>query len=82
MNIAERLAAPNIVASWVPFCTVSRVPNQMVFALQTVQRSFGVKTIMAIFGFGAVDGFKQWLTTPDGKFDRCLFHWGESRELS
>jgi hypothetical protein len=59
MNIAERLTAPNIMASWVPFCAGSKLRNEMVSALQTVQGFFRVKTRMDIFGFSAVDEFKQ-----------------------
>jgi hypothetical protein len=31
------------------------------------------KQEMSIFGFGAVDEFKQWFTTPDGKFDSGFY---------
>jgi hypothetical protein len=71
MDIAtDRKIANNMVDSWVPFCGGM---NSFIQGLTSVASSvvglFSQNFEVAVFGFGAVDEFKQLWTTPDGKFD-------------
>jgi hypothetical protein len=74
MNMGERKMAADLINTWMPFCSGSDIGLTAASYLQTVQHWFGMGKMRAsIFGFGAVDEFRQMWTTPDGKFDSGFY---------
>jgi len=73
MNIGDRKMDSDLINTWMPFCAGSDTAMSLAQGLQGIQGFFGAKTRAAIFGFGAVDEFRQMWTTPDGKFDSGFY---------
>jgi hypothetical protein len=61
----DRKVASSTTESWVPFCSGF---EKLISAMSSQVKSPQDKEV-SVFGFGAVDEFKQMWTTPDGKFD-------------
>lgn len=73
VNIApDRQLKSNMISGFSSFCGGSAVEG----AVTSLTDMLGVVTNsfqQAVFGFGAVDEFTQWFTTPDGKFNSGFY---------
>jgi hypothetical protein len=70
--VPDRQLKSNMISGFSSFCGGSAV-EQAVSSLTDVMGMFTNSFQQAIFGFGAVDEFTQWFTTPDGKFNSGFY---------
>lgn len=62
LNLGEREMSNSLMSSPIPFCSGSDWAMSLASGVSSVMGFLGQKVKASVFGFGAVDEFKQWFT--------------------
>jgi hypothetical protein len=62
LNLGEREMSNSLTSAPFPFCAGSDWAMSLASGVASMMTSFGQKVRASVFGFGAVDEFKQWFT--------------------
>jgi len=81
INMADRKTKSNLLDTPFGFCSGGDAVMTGASGFQKFTNLFRKNTEAGIFGFAAVDEFKQLFTTPDGKFDSGYYLGQDDRLL-